>query len=105
MEQLGFGIYEPEQIQITNTINDFPIDFTFISENNINHIQINSATWETVIINLKFDISNNHIFNFYSDGEIIMRECFSYTEYNEITIEESEFELDTQTGIYKILVE
>ena len=99
------GTYEPEQIQITNTINNFPIEFVFISENNINHIQINSAVWETEIVNLKFDISDSHIFDFYSDGEIIMRECFSYTEYNEITIGESEFEFDTQTGIYRILVE
>ena len=103
------GTYQPEQIQITNTDNNFLTEFTFISENNINHIEINLsyayAYWETGIVKLKIDISNNHIFDVYADGEIIMRECFSYYEYNEITIGESEFELDNQTGIYKILVE
>ena len=96
------GTYELEQIQIINTVNNFPTEFVFTSENNI---EINSTYWETEIINLKFDITNSHIFDFYADGEIIIRECFSYTEYNEVTIEGSEFELDSITGIYQILVE
>jgi hypothetical protein len=99
------GTYQPEQIQITNTDNNFSTEFIFISENNINHIEINSSYWFTEIVNLKIDISNNHIFDFYADGEIIRRECFSYFEYNEITIGESEFELDQQTGVYRIFVE
>lgn len=32
-------------------------------------------------------------------------DCCSFTEYNEISITDSEFEFDNQTGIYKILVE
>ena len=61
--------------------------------------------WEIEVVNLNVNISNNHIFDFNATGEIIMRECFSYTEYNDITIGASEFELNAQTGIYKILVE
>jgi len=99
------GTYEPEQIQITNTLNNSPEEFTFITENNINLIQINSIGWETEIVNLKFDISDNHIFDLYVNAERKMGDCCSYTEYSEIAIGESEFELDTQTGIYKILIE
>ena len=99
------GTFDPEQIQITNTLTNSSAEFTFISEDNINLIQINSIGWETEIVNLEFDISDNCIFDFYVDAERKMGNCCSYTVYNEITIEESEFELDTQTGIYKILVE
>lgn len=100
------GTYESGNIEITDYLNNNePIEFTFISENNINLILISSIGWETEIVNLKIDISNNHIFDFYVDAERKVEECCSYTEYNEITVRESEFELDSQNGIYKILVE
>lgn len=100
------GTYETGNIEITDNLNNNEsVEFTFISENNINLIQINSIGWETEIVNLKIDISDNHIFDFYVDAERKKRDCCDYTEYNEITIGESEFELDSQTGLYKILVE
>ncbi len=100
------GTYESENIKITDNLdNNEPVGFTFISENNINLIQISSIGWKTEIVNLKFDISDNHIFDFYVDAERKMGDCCSHTEYNEITIGESEFELNPQNGIYRILVE
>jgi len=100
------GTYDSGNIEITDNLNDNrPVEFRFISENNINLIEIGSIGWETEIVNLKIEISNNHIFDFYVDVERKMGDCCSYTEYNEISIGESEFELDTQRGIYKIFVE
>lgn len=100
------GTYESGNIEITDMLNNNePVEFTFISQNNINLIQIGSIGWETEIVNLKINISGNHIFNFYVDAERKMEDCCSYTEYHELTIGESEFELDTQSEIYKILVE
>ena len=99
------GTYE-SKIEITDNLNNKePIEFSFISGNDINLIQIGSIGWETEIVNLKIDISDNHTFNLYIDAERKTGDCCSYTEYNEITIADSEFELDTQTGIYKIFVE
>jgi hypothetical protein len=51
--------------------NNESVEFSFISENNFNLIQIGSIGWETEIVNLKIDISDNHIFNFYVDAERI----------------------------------
>lgn len=100
------GTYESGNIEITNNFNNNqPIGFTFISENNINLIQISSIGWKTEIVNLKIDISGNHIFNFHVDTERKTDECCSYNSYNEIRIEESDYELDTQSGTYKILVD
>lgn len=97
------GTYEPGDISITNITNDNdPVEFTFISENDIDLIQIGPIGWETEIVNLKIDISDDHIFTFYVDAERKMEACCAYTEYHETTIEESEFEIDSETGIYKI---
>jgi hypothetical protein len=100
------GTYEAGNLTITDNLNNNEsLEFTFFSENNINLIQIGSIGWETEVVNLKVSISDNHIFDLYVDAERKTGDCCSYTEYNEITIGESEFELDTQSGIYKIFVE
>ncbi|WGH76149.1 hypothetical protein P8625_02990 [Tenacibaculum tangerinum] len=99
------GTFDANDIKITDTLNDNDsVEFSFISENNINLIQIGSIGWKTEIVNLRIYISENPIFNFYIDAERI-EDCCSHTDYNEITLTDSEFELDSQTGIYKILVE
>jgi hypothetical protein len=100
------GTYNSEGISIINTLNNNEsVEFTFISEDNINLIQVGSIGWQTEIVNLNISISDNHIFDFYVDAVRKTREYCNYTEYNEITITDSEFELNTQTGIYKIFVE
>ncbi|MCW3788128.1 hypothetical protein [Plebeiibacterium sediminum] len=98
--------FDPENLTITNALkNNEPIDYMFISEDNINLIQIGSIGWETEIVNLNISISDQQIFSFYVDAERKMGECCSYTKYNEISVENSAFEYDTQTAIYKIFVE
>ncbi len=100
------GTYNAEDISITDSLNDNePVTFTFISENEYNIIDISSIGWETEIVDLTIAVSNTPIFNFYVDAERNTADCCSYTEYNEVTISGSEFELDAETGIYIILVE
>lgn len=98
------GTYASSQIQITNTLNDTPVEFTFIDENNINLISVDGIGWKTEIVNVKVDIANNQLFRFYVDAERKSADCCNFTKYNEINLSECEFELDSQTGIYKILV-
>tara|TARA_B110000090_G_C13156656_1_gene359842 strand:- start:211 stop:660 length:450 start_codon:yes stop_codon:yes gene_type:complete len=100
------GEFDSNEITITDNLNNNePVEFSFISENNINLIQIGSIGWKTEIVNLKIDISDNHIFSFYVDTERKMGDCCSYNQYNEISVTDSEFELESQTGIYKIFEE
>lgn len=100
------GTYDAVNIKITDNLNNNePIGFKFIAENNINLIDISSIGWKTEIVDLNISISNTSIFDFYVDAERKTDDCCSYTEYNAITVSNSEFELDTTTGIYKILVE
>ncbi|MCF8714468.1 hypothetical protein JM658_06445 [Joostella atrarenae] len=96
--------YNPEDIIITDSLNDNQsVAYTFISEDNLNLIQIGSIGWETEIVNLNINISEDHIFDLYVDVERKSENCCSFSQYNEIRVSNSE--LDTQTGIYKILVE
>ncbi len=88
-----------------NTIDSSDIEFTFIDENNFNVIQVNSIGWKTETINILVKIFNDNIFNLYVNAERLNENCCSFTRYNEIRIENSEFEFDSEKGIYKILVE
>ncbi|MDO3696030.1 hypothetical protein QVZ41_14350 [Wenyingzhuangia sp. chi5] len=99
------GTYEAEQIEIINTLDNSKVNYTFISENNINIIQIEDIGWKTETVNIQVNISNVHIFDFYVNAERKKGECCSYTEYNNITIEGSEYELENKIGIYKIMKE
>ena len=98
------GTYNVQDIIVTNVMDNSPVEFTFISENDMNLIQIGSIGFKTEIVNLKVDISGNYIFSFYVDAER-KEGCCSYTLYKEISISEAEFELDKQSEVYKILVE
>lgn len=100
------GTFNINEITITDDLNNMePVEFSFISENNMNLIRIGSIGWKTEIVNLKVAIDDTPIFSFYVDTERKMGDCCSYNQYNEISVTDSEFELDSQTGIYKILQE
>ncbi|WP_281228305.1 hypothetical protein [Flavobacterium aquiphilum] len=99
------GTYKPENISIKNVLNNNEqVSFNVITENNRNVIVINSIGWKTEKVNLQVKANDNLIFSLYVDAERKNEECCSYTQYNEIKITDSEFEVDKQTGIYKILV-
>ncbi len=98
--------FDPQEISITDELNsNSRVEFTFISENELNLIQISSIGWKSEIVDLRIQVSSEYIFNFYVDAERKSRDCCEFTDYNEITIQNSDFDLDTETGIYKILVE
>lgn len=98
--------YSSSDLSISNTLNtDEAVEFSFISENELNQIQIGSIGWKTEIVNLKFSLSETEIFNFYVNAERKNGDCCSYTEYKDINITGSEFEYNTQTGIYTILID
>ena len=99
------GTFEPNQIEITNVLNNSSTEFEFISENNINLIQISGIGFQTEIVNLKIDIGTTRIFNFYVNAERKKGDCCSFTAYKEIIISGSEFEFNNEIGVYKILVE
>jgi len=99
------GTFNPSDIKIINLDDQSNVEFTFIDENDYNVIRINTIGWKTEIVNYSIRISSENIFDLYVNAERKKDKCCSYTEYKEIRIENSEFELNHDTGIYKILVD
>lgn len=96
------GTYESADIQIINTIDNTDLEFTFTDENDVNIIQIHPIGWITEKVSVLVKLADKNIFNLYVDAERVSENCCSFTRYNEIKIENSDFELDIKTGIYKI---
>ncbi len=100
------GTYNINDLKITNSLNNnAPFEYEFITENDINLIQVYGIGWKTEKVNLNFEISNNYIFSLYVDAERKKDDCCSYTSYKEISINDIEFEIDSETGAHRILVE
>lgn len=97
------GTFSSTQIEVTNTENSSPVEYSFIGENNANIIFINAIGWHTEKVNLSVKIAEITVFFLYVDAERLFGDCCSYTIYNEITIKNAPYELDTKTGIYKIV--
>lgn len=100
------GTYEIEELKIVNVLDrDKTFEFNFITENNVGLIQLNNIGWKTEVVSLSFEVSNTSIFKFKVDAERKTANCCSFTTYKEISVKDANFELDKQTGIYRILVE
>ncbi len=99
------GIYKASEIEVIDLSDSSRVDYSFIDEDDINLIQIHTIGWKTETVNYSINISNKNIFNLYVDAERISEDCCSYTEFHEIKIENTEYEFNQETGIYKILIE
>ena len=99
------GTFNSNDIKVINIDDQRNVQFTFIDENDYNIIQINTIGWKTEIINYSIQISTENIFNLYVNAERLNENCCSFTRYQEIKIENSEFELNQTNGLYKILVD
>jgi len=99
------GTFNSNDIKVINIDDQSNVVFTFIDENDYNIIQINTIGWKTEIVHYSIQISTENIFNLYVRAERLNENCCSFTRYQEIKIENSEFELNQTNGLYKILVD
>ncbi len=99
------GTYKPEQIEVLNLADNTKIEYSFIPEQKNNLIRIYSIGWKTEKINITVKVLNQSIFNMYVDAVRKSEKCCSFTEYNEVLIQNAEFVLDAETGIYTIRVD
>ncbi|MCH9659909.1 MAG: hypothetical protein K0U54_03260 [Bacteroidetes bacterium] len=99
------GTYDPDQIEIVNIFNGDPANFQYVDSNNLNYIQINNIGLETEIVSMRVTIANDSIFGLFVDTERIQKECCFENIYNEIQVSGSEYEYDTISDLYTILVD
>lgn len=97
------GTYTTDQVNIINTLSSNDVDFTFISVNGLELIQVDGIGWETEIVNLKFSLSEGPIFECYVDAVRSTRNCCNFTEYNEIKITGLDYDFnEVQPGVYTV---
>ena len=99
------GTYNPDNIEVLNVLDNSKREFSFISENDINIIRIGSIGWETEIADVVLKVGDASILNLYVDSERVSENCCNFSKYNEIRIDNAEYELDQQSGIYTIFIE
>jgi len=102
------GKYETQDIEITNIITDTKIvDFDIVNPDSIGitFIQINSIGWETEKVNYLIKIVDTEVCNLVVDAERKSEDCCSFTQYNEISIENTEYEFDLYSGYYTVYID
>ena len=99
------GTFNPQDIKVINLADQRAVEFDFIFENDINVIRIYTIGWQTETVQYAIQLSSEPLFELFVDAERLNTDCCSHTEYNEIRIENTEFQKEPSTGIYKILVE
>ncbi|WP_163710815.1 hypothetical protein [Mangrovibacterium lignilyticum] len=99
------GTFDASEIEVVNTLNNESYEFSFIDENSIDLLAIYSVGWKTEIVNLEVSVGGEHLLTFYVDAERKNGDCCSFTDYKETRIDDAEFEYDSSTGIYSILVQ
>ena len=95
LEQKNIKLYK------NNVIDE---NLQFINENDINFFTISDFGWKTEIINYEIRTGNTVLFTLYIDAERVSEKC-TYTKINELKIENALYELDSETGIYKIKID
>lgn len=99
------GAFESPQIKITNLEDETAVVFDFLTEDDSNLIRIPSIGWKTEKVNALVSVSGNDIFNLVVDAERKNENCCEFTNYTETEILNATFELNSENGIYSILVE
>lgn len=97
--------FDRRYIKIINVEDDSRVDFNFIDENDYNILTFPYIGWQTETIHYSIQINNIEYFTLYVDAERLSEDCCSFTRYNEIKIENTNYTLDEEKGIYSIFVE
>jgi hypothetical protein len=102
-----FTIKSFNQNQLTiiqNSTNQF-IEYQFISENDLNLIEINSIGWTTEQVELSFQLDDFEIFSFSVNAKVETEDCCTFTRYSNISIDGADFEPGEESGIYRVTID
>jgi len=99
------GTFDSDDIEVVNVSDNSRREFVFISEDALNIIQIGSLGWENEIAEVVLKVGDQTILNVYVDSERVSENCCNFTKYNEIRIDNADYELDQQSGIYTVLID
>lgn len=98
------GTYSPDQIEVLNIEDNSKKQFSFLDENDINLINIGSIGWDSEIEHVVIKIAEDDILDLYVDSERVSENCCNFSRYNEIRIDNANYKLNSQSGIYTVYI-
>ncbi|MDF0717869.1 hypothetical protein PY092_17020 [Muricauda sp. 334s03] len=99
------GTYSSNDIKVVDQSNNQALEFSIVQDGDIDLININSIGWESEAVNYQIIASDNLIFSLQVNAERITEGCCSYTKFTTIEISHSNYEIDYETGIYRVFIE
>lgn len=101
---LAAGPYSYNQISVIDRETNKSVTFNRTGNDSINLIQFDMIGWKTEVVDYQVTIADSIHFGLYVDATRTNENCCSFTRYNDIKIEDTEYKLDSLTGIYKIFI-
>lgn len=98
------GTYAPEQIKIILEGSAGNAGYSFLSENDINLLQINGIGWKTETVSLWITASTDTLFSLKVSARRETVECCSFTQFTDVQIGWSDFAYNPESGIYLVSV-
>lgn len=99
------SVHDSNELTIINENDGSNVEYFFIDENDVDLISITSIGWQTEKVTLSVQVSGEELFKLYVDAERLSDDCCSFTIYNEITIENADYKLDANSGVYSIYID
>ncbi len=96
------GSLQADHLKVFNAVTKAPIEYQFITENNLNIIVLNSVGWKTEKTTVTFEINEGVSFNFYVDAERKYEDCCSFTVFNETKVDNAPYEYEASKDLYSI---
>jgi hypothetical protein len=100
------GTLDSNQIEVFNIANNNKVDYKYIRADSNSAVVIYGIGWELerTQVEVTLRVSTKDILNLYLDSESISENCCTFTRYHEIRIENANYEMDKETGNYKIYI-
>lgn len=98
------GAFDSKQpIIVTDLDTSKEIQYTYMNNENLNRLVINSIGWQTGIFNYSISYGGKKNFELHVLAERVSENHCSFTKIKSIEFKNSQFQLDSKTGVYKVL--
>ncbi|WP_157417977.1 hypothetical protein [Aequorivita capsosiphonis] len=99
------GTFDPTDIQVLDLDSENSnVQFIFNTENDRNIISLGPFGWGNNNVNYILKIEERAVFTLKLDAEQKTEDCCSFVAVNNLEIKNTDYELNSETGIYEILV-